>query len=310
MKTLIFTHGSDIDGMGGAVLAKLAFKNVDYVLSEAYNLHEHILNYINSNKIYEYNQIFVTDLSLEEPTLTQVATDQKLNGKFFLFDHHESAKEAKLDKYPFTTIKIESQTGLCSGTSLFYEYLLEKGFFKNNKAIKEFSELTRKYDTWEWQTKYENEKPRELSLLFDILGPDGYIALMTKKLSTRELSNFEFDDVEKMLISNKKHQVESKLKSYYEKAHYKTILNKQAAIVFIDYEYRNDIAEYFRKNNVNVDFVMLIALDHQTISYRTIKNNTNVRIIAESFGGKGHDYAAGSQLSSETLNKIIDIITK
>ena len=30
MKVLLFTHMSDIDGMGNAVLAKLAFENVNY----------------------------------------------------------------------------------------------------------------------------------------------------------------------------------------------------------------------------------------------------------------------------------------
>ncbi len=29
MKVLLFTHKSDIDGMGNAVLAKLAFENVN-----------------------------------------------------------------------------------------------------------------------------------------------------------------------------------------------------------------------------------------------------------------------------------------
>ena len=38
MKTLIFSHVSDIDGIGGVVLAKLAFSDVDYVLCETFNL--------------------------------------------------------------------------------------------------------------------------------------------------------------------------------------------------------------------------------------------------------------------------------
>ena len=38
MKVLLFTHKSDIDGMGNAVLAKIAFAEVDYVLCETYNL--------------------------------------------------------------------------------------------------------------------------------------------------------------------------------------------------------------------------------------------------------------------------------
>ena len=38
MKVLLFTHKSDIDGMGPVVLSLLAYKNVDYILCETFNL--------------------------------------------------------------------------------------------------------------------------------------------------------------------------------------------------------------------------------------------------------------------------------
>ena len=31
MKRLLFTHGADIDGMGNAILAKLAFESIDII---------------------------------------------------------------------------------------------------------------------------------------------------------------------------------------------------------------------------------------------------------------------------------------
>ena len=62
MKVLLFTHKNDIDGMGNAVLAKLAYKNVDYELCGTFELTEKVESYFNSNKIYEYDQIYVTDL--------------------------------------------------------------------------------------------------------------------------------------------------------------------------------------------------------------------------------------------------------
>ena len=43
MRILLFTHKSDIDGLGNVVLAKLAFEEVDYVLTETYNLQTEIL---------------------------------------------------------------------------------------------------------------------------------------------------------------------------------------------------------------------------------------------------------------------------
>ena len=38
MKVLLFTHKNDIDGMGNAILAKLAYKNVDYELCGTFDL--------------------------------------------------------------------------------------------------------------------------------------------------------------------------------------------------------------------------------------------------------------------------------
>lgn len=310
MKVLLFTHKSDIDGMGNAVLAKIAYEYVDYVLCEAFNLQNEISKFYMDGSIYNYDIIFVTDLCLEEPMLTKIANDKQLLNKFFVFDHHKSAIEGNFNKYPFTTIRISDEKGLCSGTSLFYEYLVSNNLIDaNNKTIQDFSELTRKYDTWEWKTKYNDEMPHELTLLFDVVGCDGYIELMYQKLSKMNIDGFSFNGLERMLIKNKINQVQEKIKTYAKKIHYEEILGLKAGIVFIDYEYRNDLAEYFRQNNFDMDFVMLIALDYGTISYRNIKDGVNVRLIAETMGGKGHDNAAGSPISEEQKKELIKILT-
>lgn len=311
MQVLLFTHKSDIDGMGSVVLAKLAFQKVDYVLCETFNLQKEFLKYYENGSIYNYDRVFVTDLWLEEPTLSKVAIDDKLKGKFFVFDHHESALKDDFNKYPFTTIRIADDIGLCSGTSLFYEYLVEQKLIdSNNTKIKEFQELTRRYDTWEWKNKYNDEVPHKLTLLFDSVGCYGYIKLMFEKLNgSTDTKGFQFNELETMLINNKINQVEEKLSNYAKKVYYKEVLGLKAGIVFIDYEYRNDLAEYFRQNNFDMDFAMLIALDYGTISYRNIKDNVNVRLIAEAMGGKGHDKAASSPISEEKRKELIKALT-
>ncbi len=311
MKVLLFTHKSDIDGMGNAVLAKLAFEEVDCVLCETFNLQKEIAKYYENGSIYDYDRVFVTDLWLEEPTLSKVAKDELLNDKFFVFDHHKSALEGNFNKYPFTTIRISDDKGLCSGTSLFYEYLVANCFIDGTICkISDFSELTRKYDTWEWKTKYNDEMPHDLTLLFDSVGCDGYIELMFSKLSDPTIQKFQFSDLEKMLINNKINQVQEKLSEYARKVYYGEILGLKAGIVFIDYEYRNDLAEYFRQHNFDMDFAMMIALDYGTISYRNVKEDVNVRLIAEAMGGKGHDKAASSPISVEQKEELIKILTK
>lgn len=311
MKVLLFTHKSDIDGMGGTVLAKLAFDEVEYILCETFNLQEEIAKYYDSEKIYNYDFIFVTDLWLEEPTLSKVANDEKLKDKFFVFDHHRSAILGNFNQYSFTTVRVSDEHGLCSGTSLFYEWLVEVGKIDSHfQMIRDFSELTRQYDTWEWKTKYNDGKPHELTLLFDCVGCDGYIRLMYQKLSEEQdpQAAFTFNQMEKMLINNKIKQVQEKLDSYAKKVYYRELFGLKAGIVFIDYEYRNDLAEYFRRSKVEMDFVMLIALDYGTISYRTVKKGVNVRLIAEKMGGKGHDQAASSPISDQQKDKLLEVL--
>ena len=150
----------------------------------------------------------------------------------------------------------------------------------------------------------------ELTLLFDSVGYNGYIKLMYDKLNIVDGKRFSFSDLENMLISNKIQQVEEKLSNYANKVYYQEVLGLKAGIVFIDYEYRNDLAEFFRQNNFDMDFVMLIALDYGTISYRSIKDNVNVRLVAESMGGKGHDKAASSPISEEKRRNLIKVLTE
>ena len=309
MKVLLFTHKNDIDGMGNAILAQLAFSEVDYELCGTFDLTSSVESYFEGDKIYQYDRIYVTDLCLEDPVLSKVAMDSKLEGKVKVFDHHKTFADPKYTSHNFVTVRIEDEDGLCCGTSLFYKYLVSEGLIdKDNKCISEFVELTRQHDTWEWRNIYNNEKARELSILFDALGYDGYISLMTEKLRTEKI--FDFNSMERILIDNRKKQISLKCEYYKDKIIYKDILGMRAGIVFITYEYRNELAEYFRENKFDMDFTMMIALDPGVVAYRSVRDGKAVRPVAELFGGKGHDKAATNPITDEMISKILEVLTK
>ncbi len=311
MKVLLFTHKNDIDGMGNAILAQLAFDEVDYVLCGTFDLTEAVESHYKDASIYNYDKIYVTDLCLEDPVLSKIATDANLDGKVQVFDHHKTFTAPKYTSHPFITVQIANEKGLCCGTSLFYQHLLSEGLLDpDNIAIKEFVELTRQHDTWEWRNIYNNEKSRELSILFDALGYDGYIALMTEKLEDSSTKEFDFNPMERTLINNRKHQIAEKCEYYADKIFYKEILGMKAGIVFITYEYRNELAEYFRENNFDMDFAMMIALDPGVVAYRSVKEGVHVRPVAELFGGKGHEKAASNPITEEMQTEIIKVLTK
>ena len=183
MKVLIFTHKNDIDGMGNAILANLAYDEVNFELCGTFNLTENILKYYDNGSIYNYDKVFVTDLCIEEPLLSRIANDEHLRDKFLDIDHHKTYANEFYTKHNFIKVVLSNKHGLTCGTSLFYEYLITEGLIdKNNLAIQEFVELTRQHDTYEWKNIYHNEKSRELSILFDAVGCYGYIDMMINKL--------------------------------------------------------------------------------------------------------------------------------
>lgn len=307
MKVLLFTHKNDIDGMGNAILAKLAFDSVDYVLCETFDLKKKVEEYFKNKKIYEYDKIFITDLCLGEENLKQIDEDEKLKGKFQIIDHHKTYEDEKYKRFSFVQVKLNNDHGLCCATSLFYEYLLNNNYLVRNDAIDEFVELTRQHDTWEWKNIYNNEKSRELAILFDAIGINGYIKFIYEKLLKEQ--TFEYNEIEVMLIDNKKIEISEAVEGYLDKIYYKNILDLKAGIIFINYEYRNELAEYLRENKYDIDFVMMISLDRGVVSYRSTKDGVSVRKVAEYFGGKGHDKAATNPITSKSKESILEILT-
>lgn len=305
MKILLFTHKSDIDGIGNIILAKLAFDNIDYVLCDANSLKKMINEYLVNEKIYQYDQIFITDLWLEDEILTKLDKDNKLKGKVQAFDHH---RETLTHNYNFVTLKVCNENGLCCATQLFYDYLQSKKILSNQNNIKEFVELTRRYDTWEWKTKYDDQKANELNTLFKVLGIEAYIKSLVFKLKDND--NFVFSDIEKQLIRQKILQNAMQVKNSAERIIYRKVMGLKAGIAFINDEIKNDLAEYLREQKYDIDFLMSIIMETESISFRNIKDGIKVREIAEHFGGNGHDYAAGAKLTKIKIQKLIDEILK
>ena len=263
---------------------------------------------IDNGIIYQYDQIFITDIWLEHPRIIQ--NDPWLKRHTLLIDHHESAlKVPNFENYSFMNIRIKDENGRCSGTSLFYEYLLVNGSIEATPALDRFVELTRLYDTWEWVTVKDEPAAASLTTLFNIVGPDNYIEMMLQKLLDNNLS-FDFNTFENNLIAAKNKETQEKLKKYAEHIYIREVSGLKAGIAFVDFSLRNEFAQYLRNINYPIDFVMMVSLENRTITYRYINKEVKVLEIAESFGGKGHDYAASSPIRKRKMNSLIDEILR
>lgn len=314
-KNIIFSHESDIDGLGCIVLGKLAFGEMDYILvPNISKLELSFREYIETDKINQYDKIYITDLALYDPSLTMVA-ESSLKDKVLIFDHHKSSIDDNMNRYTFTKIIEEDEKGKRCGTELFYEYLVQNHLINSSKAHDEFVELTRLEDTWEW--KKENsigEKAHNLAILFNTIGIESYISTMTSKLLDNSAS-FEFTEKEIALIQNKKEEYNKTLQSIMTSAEYFfDENNNKFGIVYANYEYRNELSEFIKRSGNPEDIKYFIVVDMKKgefgqKSYRSIDENFDVSEIAVMHGGGGHPQTSGVNITKEQKSKAL-LLTK
>lgn len=303
MKVLIFSHISDIDGMGPIILANLAFEQVDYELVGYNDVNQKIQNKIYSKEIYNYDKVFVTDMTIQEPLINELSKDDKLSKMIQIIDHHETAIKQGLNKYPFSHIVTEDENGLCSGTSLFYEYLLNHKLLEPNKQVFEFVELTRRHDTWEWKNIYNDYKADDLAQLFNAVGTWHYIHDMINKLQHKS-DHFEFNYDERNKINNYRKMVEEKCKNCAANIMLINFDNIKFGVGEIEHKYRNDIAQYLRDIKYDVEVLAIPDFKKKTCSFRTIKNQVNVMDFASKYFGGGHPYASACPLSEKLMQDL------
>lgn len=308
MKRLLFTHGADIDGMGSAILARLAFVDIDIIYARnVSDLEVKFINEYESGRLYEYDIVYITDLSLKMDIADKVYSDEKLKDKLYLFDHHETALSSGLNKYNNVNVHVELNGVKTCGTELFYLYLKENEYLNDTIAISEFVEKVRREDNWEWE-KYDDIVAHDLAILFNAIGIERFVASMVELLKD-EKDAFKLNDTLINEVENKKEKIKMAIESSKRFVRKEIIDGIKTLILFITYEYRNDVADYFKKNNdIDFDVVAMIALDNDQISIRSLKSNNYARILAEKYGGGGHDTAAAIPLDYNNKSKIVDTL--
>lgn len=304
MKILLFTHEQDIDGMGSVVIGQIAFKNLDYVPCKTFEIDKQFKVYLDNKKIYEYDLIFVTDLCLHEPILSIINEDNILKEKVLVLDHHKT--EIKNAKYDFVNVILECDKGPASGTYLFYEYLVNNNYLKATPILDELAELTRQYDTWDW-VNYNNQKARMLHLLFEEIGYERYIEIMSDIIKNND--TIVFSENEKNIINNwEKNFKEASTKTLENMIVYSINIDSidyKVGYIYTEYKYRNEFSELINKNNINdIDIVGMFFPNMDVVSYRGVKD-VDVSIVPTYFGGKGHKGAGTNPINNEKFKEVL-----
>ncbi|WP_101514320.1 DHH family phosphoesterase [Clostridium botulinum] len=261
----------------------------------------------------EYDKIFITDISVNEKIATiikQYYTDETYNPDIQLLDHHPTALE--LNKYDWAKVQINlNDKEKTSGTRMFYDYLKENRYLDSHAVvynqytnIETFVEIVRKYDIWQW--KEENYLiPKQWNDLFYIMGREDFIESILYRLTHYDI--FGFSDFDLQLLKYKQREIDNYIKSKDKELIVKDILGYKAGIIFGE-QYHSEVGNRLSETHPELDFIVIINMS-KAISYRNIGNKVDLgKDVAEIFEGGGHPNAAGSPISDEFRNKVINEI--
>ncbi len=293
----LYTH-NDLDGVGCGIVAKLAFgAKVDVRYNSVMGLDTQIERLFEQEKKLADYHLLITDLSINEENTKRVEEFYKSGGKVNFIDHHKTALH--FNDYSWGKVQVEYEEGrLTSATSLLYEHFLDNQWIQPSKAVDEFVELIRQYDTWEWD-RNDNVKAKQLNDLLFMFSIEEFEEKMTSRLVTNP-SGFEFDDFEQKLL----HMEEDKIERYVRRKKreiVQTFIDGYCTGVVHAESYHSELGNELGKEYPHLDYIAILNVGGKKISFRTIHDHVDVSAVAGKFGGGGHAKASGCSMGKEAF---------
>lgn len=322
---------NDLDGLGCKLLSKLAFgqQNNDYHLDVKVSGRQTIEGdfrlFVESCEYQLYDYIIMTDTSVSEDLFT--LADRRFGDKFILIDHHKTVFHLN-DMYQWSNVVVSKNNQLECGTSLFYEFLTKHGLFNylsegQKTALDIFVEKVRRYDTWEWKDKYNDIEAKQLNRLLYLIGEDRFMeyyyytfceARKGVSLTFSEGKWLEmFTELEKSILEIDEHRFQNYLKK---KARELIVREMRVGdkvlhygMVFAD-QYHSELGNQLCEIYKSIDFVMLVDVANDKMSFRAVKNNVDVSVIAKMFNGGGHVKSSGGYFKADFKDIVTGLVER
>lgn len=285
---------NDLDGVGCGILAKLAFgQDVKIRYNSISSLNREIRFFLENDSPETF--LFITDLSPDEENEKKLNEHYKQYKNIQLIDHHKTALH--LNEYQWGTVIVENEEGrIESATSLFYQFLVANELLEPTEAVDEFVELVRQYDTWEWE-KNENQQAHYLNSLFFLVSIDEFVETMVERLTSSE--RFDFDEFETRLLNMEEDKIERYIRRKKREVVQAKVGDFFAGVVYAE-SYLSELGNELSKEHPHLDFIAILNMGSKKISFRTIHDHVDVSEIAATYGGGGHQKAAGCNLTDKT----------
>lgn len=291
----------DLDGLGCGLIAKLAFNDKVEVAYCSYRILNQRVEAFIENPEHAGDEVYITDLAVNE------AVEKKLDKRFHegkhirMIDHHVTALH--FNQYKWGQVKTEYENGkkTCA-TSLFYEYLKEQKMIKESKALEEFIDLVRQYDTWEWQEN-KNVNSKRLNDLFYILSREKFEEEMLSRLKKNQ-DSFSLSESENMLLDIEEMKIERYIHSKNRQM-IQTFVGEYCIGIVHAEQYLSELGNALNQINPHLDMIALVGVGNKKMGFRTIHDSVNVAEFARHYGGGGHPKASGSELTPEAFETFV-----
>jgi oligoribonuclease NrnB/cAMP/cGMP phosphodiesterase (DHH superfamily) len=298
----LYTH-NDLDGVGCGIIARCAFGDkieVRYNSISGLDLQVERFLERSREKHKRGGLLFITDLSISEANEAGVERYVQAGGKVRLLDHHKTALH--LNRHSWATVQMEYEDGrLASATSLFYEYLVQHGLLKSSKAMAQFVELVRQYDTWEWEQR-GNVRAKRLNDLFFLFSLDDFEEMMTGRL--QQDREFEFTEFEEKILDLEEGKIERYVRRKRRELVQALIGDRYVGVVHAE-AYHSELGHALGKDYPHLDYIAILNIGSKKISLRTIHDQIDVSEVASELGGGGHAKAAGCPLTESAFQRYV-----
>ena len=286
----IITH-KDLDGVGCAVVAlHLLRKQYVYVKFVGYEeVNEEVKKSLLDEK---WDHIFITDISVNKETANLI--NNKFSHKVSLIDHHPGLDWLNSYKWAKVITGEPNREDTPSGTSLFYDFMINSLGVDKPSRLSEFVELVRRYDTYIWKNVYNDIKPKQLN---DYLGMVGFYNFLNE-MNERILANKPiFSDEAKIMLKFKEKEIMIYVNSKNKTLTKRVIDGLVVGFVFAD-QYHSELGNMLMELNSDLDLVVILDLSRKKISIRSLEEkNVNCTDIARKwYCGGGHKCASGSRI--------------
>lgn len=314
-KTKLVTH-CDLDGIGCAVLAKLAFgEDVDISYCNYDNIDEEVEKLVEDGDAFKsYDNIFITDISVSDDIANMIDILDRGDRRVVLLDHHATA--LGLNKYEWCEVRVENANGVKTcGTEMFCEglnrsHLLtfdeESLYFRN---IEQFVRYVRDYDTWRWKELENGYIAKRLNDLFYIYGRDKFIEWCIENINCSDstLHLFpHFSEADLALLENKQKEIDKYIEEKDKQLiRYYDTFGYICGVVFAE-RFFNELGNRLAELHPELHYIAMIDIADGKVSYRGVKDEIDLGgEIAHSYGGGGHKKAAGSTFDGKSMEFLV-----